>query len=485
MNLETIGKIRSELEALLAGQRLGKIIQLSRFEFVLDFRLPSSRYLFVSIEPSEPRIYLIRRRLRDLEKASINLSRFALILKKELSRATFSGIRQIAGERVLNAQFLAYYDTGTMLRRKLGIQLTGKSANLFLLDQDDRIIAAVRETAGNGQQIGDIYSPPIRPEADTVRISPNSELREATAGTLSEQLDAYYLEKVEQKRFLSLAAAARAGIKRNKAKLERLSKQLRDDIAMHGDPEKWKRYGDLLLANAATARRGGNKITVTDYFDDATPEIAIDADENDTITETAEKYFKRFTKARNAAAEITKRLATIEKELGAVRDKESQVETAIDEKDVESLERFAGQRLTPINKKRSKPSETASIARSFYSSDGFEILVGKRARDNDFLTFRIARSPDTWMHAADYPGSHVVVRNPNRKEIPQKTLLEAAQLAAFYSQGKAQPKAAVHYTLKKFVNKPRGAGPGLVSLASFKTLLVEPSVPDLAREPNT
>ncbi len=77
------------------------------------------------------------------------------------------------------------------------------------------------------------------------------------------------------------------------------------------------------------------------------------------------------------------------------------------------------------------------------------------------------------------PGSHVVVRNPNRKEIPQRTLLEAAQLAAFYSQGKSQPKAAVHYTQKKFVNKPKGAAAGLVSLASFKTILVVPEFPTL------
>jgi hypothetical protein len=86
------------------------------------------------------------------------------------------------------------------------------------------------------------------------------------------------------------------------------------------------------------------------------------------------------------------------------------------------------------------------------------------------------------MHAADYPGSHVVIRSRSRQEeVPHQTLLEAAQLAAFYSQGKKQPKAAVHYTLKKFVNKPKGAAPGLVSLSSFKTLLVEPVVPDIER----
>ena len=82
------------------------------------------------------------------------------------------------------------------------------------------------------------------------------------------------------------------------------------------------------------------------------------------------------------------------------------------------------------------------------------------------------------MHAADYQGSQVVVRNPKRKDIPPTTQLEAAPHAAFYSQGKTQPKAAVHYTQKKFVNKPKGSAPGLVSLASFKTILVEPIIGD-------
>jgi predicted ribosome quality control (RQC) complex YloA/Tae2 family protein len=88
----------------------------------------------------------------------------------------------------------------------------------------------------------------------------------------------------------------------------------------------------------------------------------------------------------------------------------------------------------------------------------------------------VAKSLDLWLHAADYPGSHVVVKNPNRQEIPNNTLREAAQIAAFFSQAKMQTKVAVHYTQKKFVNKPKGAGAGLVSLASFKTILVEPKI---------
>ena len=129
------------------------------------------------------------------------------------------------------------------------------------------------------------------------------------------------------------------------------------------------------------------------------------------------------------------------------------------------------------------PSPNSKGARRFLSSDGLMILVGKRAADNDFLTFRIARSLDLWLHAADYPGSHVVVRSPARNFVmPNRTLTEAAQLAAFYSDAREQPKAAVRYTQKKFVNKPKRAAPGLVSLASFKTILVEPKIGDVKQD---
>ena len=213
-------------------------------------------------------------------------------------------------------------------------------------------------------------------------------------------------------------------------------------------------------------------------------EIAVEVDENMSITEAAEKFFKKYTKARNAGEEITARLEKLKSELSGLERQAERLEQAILDRDENQLAEFASdQKRKPSEKTRGKPVETSSGARSFVSSDGFEILVGKKAKDNDFLTFRIAKSLDLWMHAADYPGSHVVVRNPNRKDIPHRTLLEAAQLAAFYSQGKSQPKAAVHYTQKKFVNKPKGAAAGLVSLASFKTILVVPKVPELSKPP--
>ena len=93
---------------------------------------------------------------------------------------------------------------------------------------------------------------------------------------------------------------------------------------------------------------------------------------------------------------------------------------------------------------------------------------------NDNLTFRVAKSADLWFHAADYPGSHAVLRNPQRKEVPINSILEAAALAAKFSQARENAKVAVNYCEKKFVTKPKGFAPGQVRLSSFKTVMVEP-----------
>jgi predicted ribosome quality control (RQC) complex YloA/Tae2 family protein len=496
--------MRTELESALVGRKFGKVFQLSKFEIAIDFRLPDSLYLFVSSEPSDPRVYLVRRRVRDLERQSTNPTPFALLLKKRVSDASLVSIEQIANERILRFNFEGRDELGNDRRLSLVVQLTGRSANLFLLDERDSILATMRQTRGERQQEGDKYTPPTRPDgSEPGSYSPPARGGVAAASadavvgvatgfpavetglsdarkTLSEHLDELSLEKAAEKKFQSLANSARSKLKSEIAKREKLDGKLNGDLAGHGDADRWKHFGDLLLASVATAKRQDDKIIVIDYFDERLPELEISADENDSITEAAEKYFRKYTKARNAKEEIEKRLLALKSELAKLKAQSSRLEEAIAAKNEDFLRAFTeSDKRQPTEKSRGKQADNNSGTRSFVSTDGFEILVGKKAKDNDFLTFRIAKSSDLWMHAADYPGSHVVVRNPNRKDIPHQTLLEAAQLAAFFSQGKAQPKAAVHYTQKKFVNKPRGAAAGLVSLASFKTILVEPTVPEL------
>ena len=202
--------------------------------------------------------------------------------------------------------------------------------------------------------------------------------------------------------------------------------------------------------------------------------------ENKTLQQTAVDYFTRYQKARRALTAIAARRLEVAKHLDQFRELASKLEQNQTSGQIadsrEKLDRLPGRDSRKAKTRQTSHSKVklGKPGRRFVSSDGFEVLVGRNDRDNDVLTFRVARSLDVWMHAADYPGSHVVISNPSRNPVPQRTIAEAAELAAFYSQAKREGKAAVHYTQRKFVSRPPRAKPGLVRLSSFKTILVVP-----------
>ncbi len=247
----------------------------------------------------------------------------------------------------------------------------------------------------------------------------------------------------------------------------------------HGDADDNKRVGDLLLANLSTAERRGHTVTLTDYFTEETPRIELEVDENVSLQEEASRRFALYTKAKRAALEVKQRLGDLNIELESLDARQNDLEEIIALRDEAALESFTGDhkkeaRGSSAPKPQKKVPAVPGVRR-YLSSDGYEILVGRAAHDNDHLTFRVARPHDLWLHAADYPGSHVIVRNPTRdKEVPHRTVIEAAQLAAHFSQARRDAKVDVHYTSRKFLSKPKGAVPGLVRMSSFRTIIVEP-----------
>src|SRR5213078_3460666 len=152
--------------------------------------------------------------------------------------------------------------------------------------------------------------------------------------------------------------------------------------------------------------------------------------------------------------EVAERLRQIDQEIVKLEEREEELDRIIQAEDLTALASFDKAQAAP-KRSRTKQEDAKRIpgVRRYRSSDGYEILVGRAARDNDNLTFRVARPHDLWLHAADYPGSHVIVRNPNRAEIPHRTIIEAAQLAAAFSQAKRDAKVDVHYTQRKFLSK--------------------------------
>ena len=160
MNYETIKAIAAEVANVLVGRSVGKIFQLSPFTLVLDFRLRENKYLLISVEPKRPRVYLIDRRLRDLEKSSQSPGGFVQALRSQLGNAHLLSITADNKERIVGFEFSNEDEKGERNIRRLIAQLTGRSANLFLVEADDTIIHALRPPKGEGQQLFQIYQPP-------------------------------------------------------------------------------------------------------------------------------------------------------------------------------------------------------------------------------------------------------------------------------------------------------------------------------------
>ena len=464
MHDELIRLVVDELRASLSGRFLGKIYQLTPLSFAFDFGLRGS-FLFVSVEPSSPRLYLIERRGRDLQKASIQLAYFGQLLRARTNGAALEGVEKDPRDRVVRFTFRVedqFY--------KLIVQLTGRTANLFLLGETDNILAVLREP--RGQVLGETYSPPEAPEF-------SSEESVSINGSPSAYADAYFADIDNARAFDSRAGSARSRLRTSLQRQRKLKDHLQKDLAGHGDPEEHKKAGDLLLANVATATRNGNRVVLTDYYTDGAPQIELEIDENSSLQDEAARRFRSYTKAKKAREEIAARLMNVEREIEQLEARRQQLDRIIEQRDTAALESFDKAAAPPspkTSKGKSAAASTKSIpgVRRYLSTDGYEILVGRAARDNDTLTFRLAHPNDLWMHAGDYPGSHVVVRNPTRKEIPHRTIIEAAQLAGKFSQASGDAKVVIHYTERKFLSKPKGAAAGLVRLSRFRSITVEP-----------
>jgi predicted ribosome quality control (RQC) complex YloA/Tae2 family protein len=466
MHQQLIQNIVDEVRRETTGNFFGKIFQSGSLSLTIDLGL-RGRFLYLSAEPSSPRFYLVQRKVRDLEKASVQLSHFGQLLKSQLSGGRLVEIRKDQAERIVRLTFLVEDDIGRIHFRRLVAQLTGRAANVFVLNELDQVVAAMRSPKGNGQSPGEKYCPPPQNAAST-----HEEFVAAT-GSPSAAADDYFRSLDESKRFDDAVSVLRGRLKQTRDQKTKLRKNLQKDLIIHGDADAHKKLGDLLLANLSTAVRDGKIVRITDFYADEAPTIAVAIEENETLQEAAAKRFRQYTKAKRAHDEIAERLRQLDKEISSVEEREREVETIARSRDEEALARLnPAAKTQPV--KKAKPAETIPGVRRYLSSDGYEILVGRASRDNDHLTFRVARPNDLWLHAGDYPGSHVVVRNPNRTEIPQRTVIEAAQLAGRFSQASEDSKVVVHYTLRKYLSKPKGAAPGLVRLSTFKSITVEP-----------
>ena len=163
MNQTVLQRVVDELQDVLSGRYFGKIYQIGPVSFAIDFGL-RGEFLFISVDPASPRLYLIHRRTRDLEKQSVTLTAFGQMLRSKLSGAYLLDVSKDPLDRIVRLTFRTQDESGEIIFRRLVVQLTGRTADVFLLDELNRIVAALREQAQT--RIQQFYRAPPRPLFD-------------------------------------------------------------------------------------------------------------------------------------------------------------------------------------------------------------------------------------------------------------------------------------------------------------------------------
>lgn len=268
-----------------------------------------------------------------------------------------------------------------------------------------------------------------------------------------------------------------------KTNLDRCEKKIRIHVATleeNADLDKYRLYGELITANIYSLRKGMNHCSLLNYYAEEETYLEIPLDENRTPQENAQWYYKKFNKAKSAHAYASEQLKLSRRELNYLENVLFSLEEADSSESIEEIREELREQgyihKTNIRRKnlpKSRPYE-------FISSEGYPIWVGRNNMQNDELTLKFAKPGDMWLHTKNLPGSHVIARIPD--PIPDKTLLEAASMAAWFSRARNASRVEVDYTRVKYVRKPSGAKPGMVIYVNYNTVIVDPVEPKNADE---
>ncbi len=256
-------------------------------------------------------------------------------------------------------------------------------------------------------------------------------------------------------------------------KVERLILKLDQDIQEASNYEHYLQMADLLKVNLLRLRRGMKTIEVENLFQAGVPQV-IQLDPKLTGQENIEFYARKFRKGKEGLAILSRRRQNSKLELerlhAALADFEDDLNRA--------RQKYPELVLTKPGSSSSAAATAVLPYKEYQTSTGVTILVGKSGENNDRTTFQYARPYDLWFHASQCPGSHVVLKYPDKNFQPSKLeIAEAAAAAAYFSKSRGAAKVPISYTLKKYVRKPRKAKPGLVLIEREKSILAEPKEP--------
>lgn len=295
----------------------------------------------------------------------------------------------------------------------------------------------------------------------------------SSAASACETLDRFYSERDRTARMKQRAQDLFRLLVNTSERISRRTSNQKLELKECADRDKLKKFGDLIMSNLYRIQKGDTEALVEDYYSEYSPQISIPLEARLTPSQNAQRYYKEYRKADTAEKKLRELIAQGEQELAYINSVFDALTRASLDSDIEELRlELAEQGYIKRGKVKGKPPKVQPPMR-FRSSDGFEIRVGRSNRQNDRLTFKDSEKLDIWLHVKDIPGSHTVIVTGGETP-PERTVQEAAIIAAYHSKARTSSQVPVDYTLIKFVKKPAGAKPGMVIFTNNRTLYVTP-----------
>ena len=291
--------------------------------------------------------------------------------------------------------------------------------------------------------------------------------------TFSILLDEFYdlKERLELSARRSRELTHAATVARDR--MARKAETLKREYAATQERDTLRLYGELITANLYRIERGARSLVAENYYEETQPVLTIPLDPLLTPQQNAAKYFKRYNKAKSAEIHLREQISKAESErtyLDSVLQEIAQSET---EQEFHEIRRELQETGYLRRSKEKKELKRSFAPLELRSSAGLRILVGRNNVQNDQLTMKKADKRDIWFHAQKIHGSHVILCTDGTQP-DEKSVTEAAALAAYYSQAREGSNVPVDYTPVKYVRKPTGARPGFVIYETYRTVYVNP-----------
>ncbi|MGQ9601723.1 MAG: Rqc2 family fibronectin-binding protein [Candidatus Bipolaricaulia bacterium] len=403
-----------------------------------------------------------------------------------LSEADLAALLRREGELELWQALVRRIDgLGPRLAKELAIRAglePDRPSSQLSLEEQARLLRELRNLVARlneGQLEPLIYFDGDRPvDAAPFPLKLYEHLRGELRASLSQALDEYFSASSAQAAFSEEQARLLKLVREGIERLERAIAKVKEDRAKAEDYERYRRLGELVLANLSGLQRGQREAELLDPLTGQKERVALDPQLDPA--ENAQALFKRYKKLKRGGEKLAVREKELADELEQLRALELRLEQAEGLEDLQEVTaelEAAGYIRAEAGSKLAAPSAPGPVRlgpREFLIG-GFRVLVGRSGRENDLL-IRGAHREDFWLHARGLSGAHVLIKSAGRR-VPQAVLEQAARLAAYYSKGRSATKVPVTYTQVKYLRKPRGARPGAVLVQHEEgTLLVPPEL---------